>query len=121
MKSYGTSGNSISWVQVNLDNEISSPVFTNDQHVDHNPRAINFERAEKIRGVTAYDGPNYAHTIEFLDNAGDIIYTFNPLQYTYSTVTPYPIKENEEIIGVYGVKDTRKWFESFGFIVKVNN
>ena len=28
--------------------------------------------------------------------------------------------ENEDLIGVYGVKDRENWITTFGFIVKVN-
>ena len=31
----------------------------------------------------------------------------------------YDIGENEEIIGVYGHKESNRWFDNFGFIVKV--
>ena len=56
-----------------------------------------------------------------MDVDGNEIYKFNPLQYTYRVADPYPLAASEELIGVYGVKDTHNWFSSFGFIVKVNN
>ena len=113
-------GNSVSKVQVNLSNGISSPVYTNSNFETYNPTTIVFDDPRPVRQVAAYDGPDYIHTIKFNDASGDLIYTFNPFDYTYKTRAPDLIKENEEIIGVYGVY-TEYWFDAMGFIVKVKD
>jgi len=104
-----------------LTNGQSSPSFFNDAFEHYNLQTIEFAGTGNmpIRQVAAYDGPDYAHTIKFNDANGNIVETFNPFKYTYATKSPYLIKENEELIGVYGIKDISHWFSAFGFIVKV--
>ena len=53
-----------------------------------------------------------------MNDAGNEVYAFNPTDDTPKT-TAYRLRDNEELIGVYGVKDKRSYFSSFGFIVKV--
>jgi len=113
-------GNSISKIQIHLSNGVSSPIFYNDEFPTYNPTTIEFDDPRPVRQVAAYDGPNYVHTIKFNDASGDLIYSFNPFDYTYATRSPDLLKENEELIGVYGVY-TEYWFDAMGFIVKVTD
>ena len=60
---------------------------------------------------------DYTYSIYFLDGAGNEVYSYKPG--TKSKNGPaFDIAENEEIFGVYGVKDKKNYFTSFGFIVK---
>ena len=55
-----------------------------------------------------------------MDDYGDEVKAYNPRALTHAT-REIRLKENQELIGVYGVYGTRgAGFESFGFIVKVN-
>ena len=56
--------------------------------------------------------------ITFLDEDGDVISEYKPFGRTWNT-KKYDIAENEEIIGVYGKHIANRFFNSFGFIVKV--
>jgi len=63
------------------------------------------------------NGADFTHSIFFLDGAGNEVYSYN--QGNQSKEGPsFDIAENEEIFGVYGVKDKKDSFTSFGFIVK---
>ena len=53
-----------------------------------------------------------------MDSTGNEVYAYNPKNTTVQTAT-YRLQENEELIGIYGVKDKSQWFSSFGFIVKM--
>ena len=55
----------------------------------------------------------------FLDKGGKLIDKYNPMNHRVHEGTKYELQENEELIGVYGVKDLAEYFNSFGFIVKV--
>ena len=59
--------------------------------------------------------------LKFYDRSGTEIDAFMPLDNPnivfYTTTHSYEIKENEEIVGVYGHK-TLSYVEGFGFIVK---
>ena len=53
-----------------------------------------------------------------MDEAGNEVSVYNPSNDTHNT-TSYRLNYDEELIGVYGVKDKRSYFSGFGFIVKV--
>ena len=54
----------------------------------------------------------------FLDSAGNEIDFYNPGNWQINGAI-HEIGENEELIGVYGAKDSNSCFSSFGFIFKV--
>ena len=54
----------------------------------------------------------------FLSKDGNEIAAYNPRNLERNGPI-YDIADNEDLIGVYGVKDKRNFFSSFGFIVKV--
>ena len=63
------------------------------------------------------------YRIRFFDGAGTEVFIYNPTNYNNACIK-HQIAENEEIIGVYGVKTHPDYpdiayFHSFGFIVKV--
>ena len=78
---------------------------------------INFDPDTPIREVAAHDGKYWTAQIIFMENAGKEFYAYNPSNATQKT-TAYRLGENEELIGVYGLKDKSSYFSSFGFIVK---
>ena len=113
-------------VQCNLSNGLSSPTFEQEglaanyhQHL----RTIELNRNRALRQVKAYDNNGewpYLHDLRFLDSSGNVVHSYDPTNKNYAESSVREIGENEEIIGVYGVKgDNYKWFRNFGFIVKV--
>ena len=54
----------------------------------------------------------------FLDKNGDEIGCYNP-EKNIKNGPVHEIADDEELIGVYGVRNKQKCFSSFGFIVKV--
>ena len=68
--------------------------------------------------MAAYDTGSWTGNFRFMDSAGKVVYEYDP-ENKYEDSTSYKLSENEELIGVYGVKDKRRHFASFGFIVKV--
>ena len=53
----------------------------------------------------------------FKDRAGLLVGDFNPNMWPVEG-PEHEISEQEELIGVYGVKNIKKYFSSFGFIVR---
>lgn len=53
----------------------------------------------------------------FKDRDGVLLGDFNPNMWPLEG-PEHLIEENEAIIGVYGVKNIKKYFSSFGFIVR---
>ena len=45
-----------------------------------------------------------------------MLYEYNPDNHNHGT-TVYEMAQNEELIGVYGVKDKQAYYTSFGFLV----
>ena len=58
--------------------------------------------------------------VRFMDGSGNEVGVYNPSNISDDTVT-YQISENEELIGIYGVKGKFHWFTSFGFILRVKD
>ena len=120
-KKYHDEGAAMSSVRVNLSNGYSSPVFENVYWTEHsNHETITFDPSTPIREVAAHDGKYWAGNIHFRDSEGKDISVYNPSNDTHQT-TEYRFGDNEELIGVYGIKDKRSYFSSFGFIVKVKS
>ena len=117
------SGNTLSWVQVTLNDGTQSPAFFNAGFQHYHARTLTFNDPRPIRQVEAWDGfaegNHYVDEISFNDASGNLLYRYDPHGRVFTPKTPHLIKENEEIIGVYGVKDMRHYFTAFGIIVKV--
>ena len=55
--------------------------------------------------------------IGFFDKDGEEITSYDPEGYGFGlNVVEHTLKPDEELVGVYGVKDVQKWFTSLGFI-----
>ena len=114
----------IASVKCNLSNGQSSPVFckVGGKYSESNPKTIEFD-STPIRTVSAADEQDHdfedgnMHRIKFLDGVGNQVFIYEN-GYT-GQETEHQIRENEELIGVYGVKNKNLFFTSFGFILKV--
>ena len=109
---------SLSSVKVNLSNGQSSPIFKDEDYSHYNKETITFDPNRPFNSIAAYDGPSNTGLIRFMDSSENEVYVYDPNNWSRATVE-YKIGDNEEIIGVYGVKDKDIYFSSFGFIVKV--
>jgi len=54
----------------------------------------------------------------FFDSVGNEIDSFNPGNWQINGAI-HEFGENEELIGIYGAKDQKLCFSSFGFVLKV--
>ena len=57
------------------------------------------------------------YRVTFLDGKGKEIEKYHPKWFGQGGIV-HELAENEELIGIYGVKDKQDYFTSFGFIVK---
>ena len=51
--------------------------------------------------------------------SGSVGICYDPTNHITTSKVEISLADNEELIGVYGVKDKRAYFTSLGFIVKV--
>ena len=94
-----------------------------------NPKKIQFNKADKVHSVSAVGKLRQYDCIpllKFWDKDGNIINSYDPLNLNYETEEiKHELKENEELIGVYGLMYTDRSYyksrclKSFGFIIKV--
>lgn len=85
----------------------SSPVFENADYEHECLDVVNLDPNRRARVVMAHDMEgegSYAVCLKLLDGFGCPVGEFNPGGYDCEC-TRYEIKENEELIGIYGVKD----------------
>ena len=117
------SGGAFSAIKCTLTDDQQSPLFTLDGEERHHTKVINFPGNNKVAKVQAYDGNESAYTLSlgFTDKYGVLIDSFMPNPDYPPNQVAHFIAENEELIGVYGVKDKIVYFSSFGFIVKVRH
>ena len=54
----------------------------------------------------------------FLDEEGNEIWKHRNWNFEEKVIN---LAENEELFGVYGFKDRKDWFSTFGYIVKVRH
>ena len=96
----------ISSIQCTLSNGLKSPVFEKADIEHSNFRTLDFRVDKKIASVQADDfrGSDYVHRIWFYDKANRKLQLQNPTGKRESGTT-FKIGEDEELIGVYGVKD----------------
>ena len=112
---------SLSFVCCTLSNGATSgPIEGEGVNSHASPKVIQFDPRRPIRSVVAFDNnSNNVCRLRFLDRTGNEIHSYNPNN-DPKRGAMHEIHENEELIGVYGVKgDNYKWFRNFGFIVKV--
>ena len=79
---------------------------------------VNFDPERPVCSIKASVYAQYKiPAIGFFDKDGELITCYDPEGYGFEVNTiERTLKSNEEIVGVYGVKDTAKWFTSLGFI-----
>ena len=112
----------LSSVRVNLSNGESSQQFTAASvFLRDSLHTVDFEEdVASIRAVSAYDGEDFTARILFYEDDDTLWDQYNP-SYTqpfqYESNTKYLLKDNQELIGVYGVQG-EETFSSFGFIYK---
>ena len=95
-----------------------SPVFQKENIEHKYAKTIRFEAGKSIRRVqSSSNAADFTYSIFFLDGAGNEVYSYKPGGGSKNGPA-FDIAENEEIFGVYGVKDKKNYFTSFGFIVK---
>ena len=114
-----SSYNYVSSVRCTYSNDVRSPVFQKENVEHKDPKTIWFKAGNPIRKVQqSHSGDvNYIYSIYFLDKANDEIANYNPGDNDKNGPV-FDIDQNEEIFGVYGVKDKYDYFTSFGFIVR---
>ena len=96
---------------------MSSPLFEKaDEHLHH--EKINLEKSRDVRKIAAQTRGGYACSVKLMDWRARDIYKYNPRNEA-SKFENFMLEENEQLIGVYGCKDQLKWFNCFGFIVRV--
>lgn len=105
----------LSYVKCNLSDGTCSPIFASS--ATSHPMTVNFDKDKPIRSVSAKDN-NGAHIadLQFFDEKVGLLYEYKPIN-NRGEAKARPLGENEDIIGVYGVK-TNYSFTSFGFIVR---
>ena len=74
-----------------------------------------------MRKVIATSNSNpwrFVTALKFLDKYDEQICSYNPNERN-DPVIEQDLREDEEIIGVYGVKDKSNYLTTFGYIVKI--
>ena len=70
-----------------------------------------------VQAKEGTNGFNYVYRLTFLDKDKQEIGKFDKADFRLSG-QEYCLLEDDELIGVYGVKNKEKWFTSFGFLYK---
>ena len=102
-----------------LSNSVASPLFQKVGPVHDHPRSMDLAEVQaraKIRAIGASQDAKGMWRIQFMDKARNMLYEYNPDRHNHGT-TVFEMAANEELIGVYGVKDKQSYFTSFGFLV----
>ena len=84
---------------------------------------MNFHPKLPIRYVQGDDSDgsvSFVRTVYFMNKNKQDVCFYNPRNRAKTGVV-HEIKENEELIGVYGVQKEKASFSAFGLIVKVNH
>ena len=91
--------------------------YPNKKH--NNWVTVHFKDISKVRKVIAgSQNWNFIRYLKFYDSKHKQVGAFNPNSHICEEKEQV-LAENEELYGVYGVKDKKNYFSSFGFIVKV--
>ena len=114
-----TNYNSLSSVECTLTNG-ESECFESDTDWYHlKEKSIDFKGKPRIRAVSATRGNDFTTNIAFWDANDNEIARYNPGNDNDKYSEKYELKENQELIGIYGVQDKCYWLTSFGFLIKV--
>ena len=120
-------------VKVNLANGESSEALEKQGVTGYysefwNEEKISFKPDNSIREVGACTGPSSIsiQLLRFYDSTGNKVYEYNPYnsecgERRVPEEIRHEIADNEELIGVYGVKEKKNWLSNFGFIVKTKS
>ena len=117
----------ISSVQCTYSDKKQSPVFEKVGENSQQQEVIYFgdsiKRVKKIllgsSNQSAYNQEaSCVTTVKFLDQDNNTIGAYNPRNYCHEE-KQIVLHENEEIIGVYGLKDKKFSFSTFGFMLRV--
>ena len=100
-----------------------SPVFEKDGYEHKEAETISFDLARPVKKVTANcddeDNPwTYLCRLRFLDKENSELGVYNNAH--TNEEWELSLRENEELFGVYGVKDKADHITTFGYIVKVH-
>ena len=99
-----------------LSNGTSSPVFTAQGENDQNMQSFNIHDYSLVKRVNGSKDGTTVHKLSFIKKDGTEITkveTANWQLYGQESV----IADDEEIIGVFGTKDSSNYVDSLGFIV----
>ena len=104
-----------------LSNEQHSPVFEKKGVVlDHSKtKTVTFNLPNPVRRLHVKTTTNMINSIFFMDKVGNEIESYEAQIGEGLEEQLIQLASNEEIFGVYGVKDSSDHFTSFGFIIKV--
>ena len=106
-------------VQCTMTNGFYSPEFASRNGKAKQTGECNFNHWKTpIRFVTAKitDDQTMA-CLQFKDWQGRVVTEFSPSRFISQIEVTSEIGSNEEIIGVFGLKNARKWFKGFGLIL----
>ena len=112
----------LGYVKVTLSNGMASPEFckpNSSREIEMAP--CRFDPRRPVRSVQGDDSKGsvpFVKSLTFLDERDYEVGAYNPKRLPRSGTT-HVLKENEELIGVYGVSHEKQSFSAFGFIVKV--
>lgn len=97
----------ISSVRANYSNGQKSPIFENADYTNDNESTVTFEDIKKVSSVTGacdFAPMTYLTQIKFYDHEDNMIAAYNPKNRNDDEHVQ-ALEENEELFGVYGVKD----------------
>ena len=86
-------------------NNQPSPLFDTTGTVQFRQKIINFDVNRPVKSVQARSGSNCASKVYFLDKDGQEIDFFNPGNFEREGIIHGIGDNNEELIGVYGVRN----------------
>lgn len=111
---------SIASVQCTLSTNEQSPLFDTTGVQLYHSKTIYFDANRPVRSVQARDdNSDFIYRVTFADKDRRDIDCYNPNIWNKDGIKTHAIAENEDLIGVYGVRNKEHWFTSFGFMVRV--
>ena len=115
---FKSSASVLSSVRCVLSNGITSPVFEKEGTIHENNETVRLDSSTTVRHVQAFDEEaNTISRLYFLDDENQVLSNYNP--YNLRQRGPVlKLREEETLVGVYGVLGKKDYFTSFGFIVK---
>ena len=119
-----TADGAVSSVRCTYSDTSGSPAFEKATAEHQGAETVGFEVSKPIKKVTANcddnDNPwTYVCRLRFLDKADKEIGVYN--SECAQEEWELSLRDNEELFGVYGVKDKADHITTFGYIVKVSS